>query len=104
NPGYGLRHITGCGYITTAYVTQFNFKQTSSTSGWASFGSLPVQTGGCIDYTDPDTLGGTTGPSKYTAGSYSAYITQNFLKNGSGTSPQTVASTTFVVGTNGLTQ
>ena|ERR1700741_844747 len=97
SPGYALMHITGCGYSPSSYVTQFNYKYTDVASGWASFGSLPVGSDGCINYQDADN--GVV-LRKFTQGNYSAYITQKTTTS----KVQTVSSTTFVVGSNGLTQ
>ena len=101
SPGYALMHITGCGYAANAYVTQFNYKYLDAAYGWASFGSLPVGANGCIDFTDTDN--GVV-LRKFVPGNYTANISQNFLRKGSGTSHQTIGSATFVVGSNGLTQ
>jgi hypothetical protein len=97
SPGYSLMHITGCGYSPTAYVSQFNYKYLDAASGWASFGSLPVNSSGCIDYTDTDN--GVV-LRKFTPGNYTAYITQKTVTSRA----RTVATTNFVIGSNGLTQ
>ncbi len=102
-PGAARYHITGCGYSPNAYVTQYNQKYLDAADGWGSFGSLPVGSNGCIDYYGSDN-GGIGNATGLRPGNYTAYVTQSFLRKGSSGSAQTVASTTFVVSSNGLTQ
>ena len=97
SPGYALMHITGCGYSPSSYVTQFNYKYTDVASGWASFGSLPVGSDGCINYQDEDN--GVV-LRKFDQGNYSSYITQKTFSG----KAQTVSTANFVIGSNGLTQ